>query len=1331
MNIFKKSKTTKAIAFVAGAAIGLTMTASAVSAAGLTSSQVDAIVALLESFGADSATINNVQVALTGEGTAVPTPGTCTAYTFSSSLAIGDTGADVKALQVLLNTDVATQVAATGVGSAGEESEYFGSLTKAAVIKFQNIYAADVLTPINLTVGTGYVGSMTLAKLNELSTCTVVDNGDDVDDGDEVVATGPVTVALAVSNPVGGGLIGLQAGAEIAAFEFKGVGTVSSITLKRSGVSDQNALTNVYLYEGNTRLTDGYTFNTDSTITMNNLNLAVNGSRIITVKADVQAAASAFQATLVASLTSFTADSVVNEANVAGGSFYFASGTLAGAVLSGANSPAVNTTATVNAGTVGYTFWSQDLQVNTRALTFSGASFRMIGSAPVDALSNIKLYVDGVDQGVLASVVSIGGVSYIKFDMTAAPLTLATGSRQIDVRATIEKGSARTIQLSLQQAADLTLTDSQMGLNIAVTGTIPVSAGTVSINAGTISTTVDPSFSSVTNVTGGSTGATFAKFKLQAYGEDIKVSSLSVTPVLGTPMTPTAAGLKNVALFYNGSQVGSTQTAWTAGAISFTFGGSSMIVEAGTSGTLEVRADIMTSAGVNYTAGSVSATLNVSTGNGQGQNSSSLINVPTSAITTTSLTTNAGTLILATSPTFVAQQIIANTQEQKIGSFVIQAGSSEAITVNSLTVAMGGTVTLPSLSNLYVKYGTTESTPVAPQATNNFSVNITVQPNTSVTVDVYADVGSVGTVVNTNTPTITAAPTQVNVGPAAATRDITVTGTTNVIGGTFTMTINGNSGSVYTTVGTNETATVIAIGIADAININTNVNGLVTATNPSAGVVRITANTAGAAGNAITLTTAKVITGDSTLSPAPGVSSMSGGSAGTAQIETYTVGASIVTGNVYSVTINGTAVTYTALITDTTPTLVSNGLRAALVAASLPVTGSGTATFIVTANVPGTAFTFTAGTAVAGSRSAVGSTIITTLAMTARGATSATIASVPPFLLGQTMTIALGTLAAPTLVTDSPYSQLVVSPSTGTSMMAATYKFVASVGAAKIQQLKFRIVALDGNTALANTVTSIAVGGQSASVVLVGSDYIADISGLDIDVPVSAIGTTVAVTPTYKFVGTNGAALGTNVRLELTYVKSLTGTTVTETPVITPLNVDSNVMVLAASKPTVTKNAGSPVQSSGYVPDASSEILRFDVTADSAGPVVLSAFTFTPVYTLTGMGTPAATVYDLANPTVAIGTVNIGITGLKKQITFTSPQTISAGMPKTFILKIDTSLASASAAGTSIRADLTATADTASAGTGDWLWNDGTVSGSYTNGFLLKNLSVTGGTLVK
>lgn len=79
------------------------------------------------------------------------------AYVFTRNLTVGSTGTDVMELQKVLNSNPATVIAATGAGSPGMESTYFGALTKAAVVKFQISKGIS---------GTGYVGPLTIAALN-------------------------------------------------------------------------------------------------------------------------------------------------------------------------------------------------------------------------------------------------------------------------------------------------------------------------------------------------------------------------------------------------------------------------------------------------------------------------------------------------------------------------------------------------------------------------------------------------------------------------------------------------------------------------------------------------------------------------------------------------------------------------------------------------------------------------------------------------------------------------------------------------------------------------------------------------------------------------------------------------------------------------------------------------------------------------------------------------------------------------------------------------------------------------------------------------------------
>jgi len=88
---------------------------------------------------------------------------------FQRNLTTGSTGQDVLELQKLLNQDIRTRLAESGPGSPGSETTYFGNITRSAVIKFQEIYKNEVLAPINLSLGTGFVGVLTRGKLNNLA----------------------------------------------------------------------------------------------------------------------------------------------------------------------------------------------------------------------------------------------------------------------------------------------------------------------------------------------------------------------------------------------------------------------------------------------------------------------------------------------------------------------------------------------------------------------------------------------------------------------------------------------------------------------------------------------------------------------------------------------------------------------------------------------------------------------------------------------------------------------------------------------------------------------------------------------------------------------------------------------------------------------------------------------------------------------------------------------------------------------------------------------------------------------------------------------------------
>jgi peptidoglycan hydrolase-like protein with peptidoglycan-binding domain len=79
-------------------------------------------------------------------------------FVFNKNLGFGDRNSDVIELQKRLTNEGLFTASTTG---------YFGTTTKNAVIKYQEKYTSEILAPLGLTKGTGFVGIHTRGKLNQ------------------------------------------------------------------------------------------------------------------------------------------------------------------------------------------------------------------------------------------------------------------------------------------------------------------------------------------------------------------------------------------------------------------------------------------------------------------------------------------------------------------------------------------------------------------------------------------------------------------------------------------------------------------------------------------------------------------------------------------------------------------------------------------------------------------------------------------------------------------------------------------------------------------------------------------------------------------------------------------------------------------------------------------------------------------------------------------------------------------------------------------------------------------------------------------------------------
>jgi len=586
--------------------------------------------------------------------------------------------------------------------------------------------------------------------------------------------SGPISATLAANNPASGTLVAGQAIADLIHIQFMGTGTVTQMVFKRIGISSDTTLSSVYLYEGESRLSDSSTVSSNM-ITFNDPTglFVVNGSRVISTKSNI--AASTSGQTVGLQLVSYTVTGgTMSTVNLNGNLFTIAEASLATADFGATTTPAA---ATINPQN-DYVMWQNTVTVGVRSVTLKSFKLRQVGSVYPTDLSNFRLYVDGVQAG--GAVASLDAQGYITFDLSGAPVTLQTGGRIIKLVGNIVNGSSRNFSFSLRQAGDINVVDSNFGVSILATNNgsafSAVTSGVQTLGAGTISITKTSDSPSVSVVKGAS-GVTLARYTVQAAGEKVKVENLSFNIV--DSANRNAFSLRNGAIFMKSStdttwtQIGSTQSICgfddqttgqctsiavaSASYTTFTFG-SALTVDPLNPVQIEVRADMVDNDGTdNVTSGDTvqarvfyKSTFN----NAQLMTSLSYINAPTAANQDgNTLTIQAGTLTLSKYAAYADQTVIVPKSLVKLGHYTLTGSAFEDVNVNTIAGGFteGDEWTAAKLADVYVKvvgpdgntvYTSDKKGTVSATASSSWSVNFVIAKNVTQHVEVWGTVQS-------------------------------------------------------------------------------------------------------------------------------------------------------------------------------------------------------------------------------------------------------------------------------------------------------------------------------------------------------------------------------------------------------------------------------------------------------------------------------------------------------------------------------------------------------------------------------------------------------------
>jgi len=660
------------------------------------------------------------QIAALQGGSSTMSSASC--HTFTRNQKSGDTGGEVMWIQQFLNSSADTQVSASGAGSPGHETSYFGPATKAAVIKFQNKYAADILTPVGLTTGNGNWYAGTRAKANAL--CSGSMTGGTGSTGGTVTPTGPGITVMAATQPANS--LAPKNAVRVPFTTFTLVNntgaavTINGVTVQRTGLAADADFANLVLVDSNgLQVGNTQTLNSNHMATVGGtFTLAPGASQTFTVAGNIAASPNAGE---VASLTVTginTSVPVAGSLPITGASMTMNNTLVVGSVTTQISSFDPNNASNKNIGSTGIKFTGIRFTAGSgEDLKLYSVRWRINGSASLSDLSNLVTVVNGTSYPTTASADG----RYLTSTFPGGILVQKGYSIDAYIQGDLSgsNSAGRVVEFDIDKTSDVYFVGQLYGYGVSMTaGTSAVSTAathqtaytsgqpvfqgsTVTVQAGTVTTIQNATSVASQNIPVNVPNTVLGGFQTNFAGEPVTVSGLTIK--ITSTGTTTTSEITNVSIVDENGAVVAGPVDATASVLSYT---NSITFPVGLH-TYTIKGKIPSTGWGN------GATLQLNTtpsgwSSPTGQTTGNTITISTGNFTMNTMTVRTGSLTVSAASSPASQAVVAGGQNVLFANLQFDASQSgEDMRMSSVAIEETGAATPANLSGCTLWNGST------------------------------------------------------------------------------------------------------------------------------------------------------------------------------------------------------------------------------------------------------------------------------------------------------------------------------------------------------------------------------------------------------------------------------------------------------------------------------------------------------------------------------------------------------------------------------------------------------------------------------------------------